>query len=41
LHNGSVEYESVEGQGTTFRLRLPLSTAEVETHQEVAVRPMI
>jgi signal transduction histidine kinase len=36
LHNGSVEYDSVEGQGTTFRLRLPLSTAEVETRQEVA-----
>ena len=41
LHNGSVEYESVEGQGTTFRLRLPLSTADVEAGQEVAVRPMI
>ncbi len=39
LHNGSVEYDSVEGQGTTFRLRLPLSTAEVETRQEVAARP--
>jgi len=41
LHNGAVEYESVEGQGTTFRLRLPLSTAEVEARQEVALRPMI
>lgn len=41
LHNGSVEYESVEGQGTTFRLRLPLSTAAVETPQEAALRPLI
>ena len=41
LHNGSVEYESVEGHGTTFRLRFPLSTVEMETDQEVAVRPMI
>ncbi|MGC2323430.1 MAG: ATP-binding protein, partial [Terriglobales bacterium] len=41
LHNGSVEYESQEGQGTTFRLRLPLATAEMETPQEIAVRPMI
>lgn len=24
LHNGSVDFDSVEGQGTTFRLRLPL-----------------
>ena len=41
LHNGSVEYESEEGHGTTFRLRLPLSTVEMEADQEVAVRPMI
>ena len=39
LHNGSVEYDSVEGQGTTFRLRFPLSTPEVETGQEFAARP--
>jgi signal transduction histidine kinase len=36
LHNGSVEYDSVEGEGTTFRLRLPLSTVEEEPRQEVA-----
>jgi signal transduction histidine kinase len=41
LHNGSVEYDSVEGQGTTFRLRLPLSTEEVEPRQEVAARRSI
>ncbi len=35
LHNGSVEYDSVVGQGTTFRLRFPL-TAEIEAGQEVA-----
>ena len=40
LHNGSVEYESVEGQGTTFRLRFPLSAEEVESNQEVAARPL-
>ncbi len=40
LHNGSVEYESVEAQGTTFRLRFPLFTAEVEAPQEVAARPL-
>jgi signal transduction histidine kinase len=39
LHNGSVEYDSVEGRGTVFRLRLPLSAPEVEAGQEFAVRP--
>jgi signal transduction histidine kinase len=36
LHNGAVEYESAEGQGTTFLLRFPLSTTEVEARQEEA-----
>ena len=40
LHNGSVEYESVEAQGTTFRLRFPLFTPEVEAPQEVEARPL-
>jgi signal transduction histidine kinase len=35
LHNGSVEYDSVEGRGTTFRLRFPVSTREFEAQQEV------
>jgi PAS domain S-box-containing protein len=28
LHNGSVEYETAEGRGTTFRLRFPLNPTE-------------
>ena len=40
LHNGSVEYDSAEGQGTTFRLRFPLATPEVEAGQEVVARPL-
>jgi len=32
LHNGSVEFESREKQGTIFRLRLPLAAA----HEEAA-----
>jgi signal transduction histidine kinase len=39
LHNGSVEYDSVEGQGTTFRLRFPLSAPEVEAGQEFVTWP--
>ena len=35
LHNGSVEYDSVEGRGTTFRMRFPVSTREFEAQQEV------
>jgi len=41
LHNGSVEYDSVEGQGTTFRLRFPLAAPEVEARQEFAARPLV
>jgi signal transduction histidine kinase len=29
LHNGSMDFDSVEGQGTTFRLRFPLSEQPV------------
>jgi signal transduction histidine kinase len=31
LHNGSVDFDSIAGQGTTFRLRLPLSEAAPRT----------
>src|SRR5581483_35805 len=30
-HYGSVDFESVQGQGTTFRLRLPLDESRVES----------
>ena len=36
LHNGAVEYETAEGQGTTFLLRFPLSMTEVEARREEA-----
>ncbi|MBS1850249.1 MAG: PAS domain-containing protein [Acidobacteria bacterium] len=35
-HYGSVDFESVDGQGTTFRLRLPLLENRVESLQEAA-----
>lgn len=39
LHNGSVDFESVAGQGTTFRLRLPLSeTAPRPASREMAAQ---
>jgi len=41
LHNGSVAYDSVEGQGTTFRLRLPLAMPEVEAGREAVARPLV
>ena len=31
LHNGSMDFESLEGQGTTFRLRFPLTEPTVHT----------
>ncbi|MBV9574190.1 MAG: PAS domain-containing protein [Acidobacteriales bacterium] len=34
-HYGSVDFESVAGQGTTFRLRLPMAEARSEALQEV------
>jgi PAS domain S-box-containing protein len=37
-HYGSVDFESVEGQGTTFRLRLPLVPARTQSLQEAATR---
>jgi len=35
-HYGSVEFESGEGQGTTFRLRIPLAASGLEIVHEVA-----
>jgi len=36
-HYGSVDFESAEGQGTTFRLRLPLAEQRSVPHEEVAL----
>ena len=38
LHNGSVEFESYNGQGTVFRLRFPALEAEGRAQQEVAAQ---
>jgi PAS domain S-box-containing protein len=35
-HYGSVDFESVDGQGTTFRLRLPIQENRVESSQEAS-----
>jgi signal transduction histidine kinase len=37
-HYGSVDFESVPGQGTTFRLRLPFAEAKIETVKEAATQ---
>jgi PAS domain S-box-containing protein len=37
-HYGSVDFDSVEGQGTTFRLRLPLVQARSDSLREAATR---
>ena len=36
-HYGSVDFESIEGQGTTFRLRIPMVEAAVEASREKEV----
>jgi len=33
-HRGSVGFESLEGQGTTFRFRIPAAPGSAETGQE-------
>jgi signal transduction histidine kinase len=37
-HYGSVDFETIEGKGTTFRLRLPLVQSRSNTLLEVATR---
>jgi signal transduction histidine kinase len=36
LHHGSIEFDSVEGEGTTFRLRFPPVSTRQEEVKEVA-----
>lgn len=38
MHNGSIDFESVDGQGTTFRLRFPLLDASKDMVEEAAAR---
>jgi signal transduction histidine kinase len=33
-HHGSVEFESVEGEGTTFRFRIPLADSSIESEDD-------
>ena len=37
-HYGSVDFESIDGQGTTFRLRLPLAEMRPDSVREAAAR---
>lgn len=37
-HYGSVDFESGDGQGTTFRLRLPLAESRLDSLKEAAAR---
>src|SRR6266850_1762770 len=37
-HYGTVDFETIEGQGTTFRLRIPLAESGFDVMREVATR---
>ena len=37
-HYGSVDFETVEGKGTTFRLCMPLAESTLEAAREVTAR---
>jgi signal transduction histidine kinase len=37
-HYGSVDFETTDGKGTTFRLRLPLAESTLDAAREVATR---
>ncbi len=37
-HYGSVDFESIAGQGATFRLRIPLAESRIDTLKEVATQ---
>lgn len=40
-HYGSVDFESVDGRGTTFRLRLPLVESSTDAMREVVTRTSV
>jgi signal transduction histidine kinase len=40
-HHGSVEFESAEGKGTTFRFRIPLAAERVEAQGEATLDPLL
>ena len=37
-HHGSVEFESQEGEGTTFRFRMPLAGSHLDSENETSFR---
>jgi PAS domain S-box-containing protein len=37
-HYGSIDFESIDGEGTTFRLRIPLADSSLESMRELAAR---